>query len=35
MPLDEDPEALRARLEFVAALAVACGYPPAHHPPTQ
>jgi len=27
--LDEEPEALRTRLEFVAALVFACGYPPA------
>ena len=27
--LDEDPEALRTRLEFVATLVSACGYPPA------
>jgi len=32
--LDEDPEALRARLELVTALVVACGYAPAH-PSTQ
>jgi hypothetical protein len=32
--LDEDPEALRARLELVTALVVACGYPPVHHPPS-
>jgi hypothetical protein len=31
--LDEDPEALRARLDFVTALVQACGYPPAHLPP--
>jgi hypothetical protein len=30
--LDEDPEALRARLECVIALLQACGYPPAHQP---
>jgi hypothetical protein len=33
--LDEEPETLRVRLEFVTALVVACGYPPATHPPTQ
>ena len=33
--LDEDPETLRTRLEFVTTLMVACGYPPAHHPPTR
>ncbi len=33
--LDDEPEALRDRLEFVTALVVACGYPPAHHPPTR
>jgi len=27
--LDEEPETLRARLEFVATLVLACGYPPA------
>jgi hypothetical protein len=27
--LDEEPETLRARLEFVTTLVVACGYPPA------
>lgn len=27
--LDEEPEALRTRLEFVATLVLACGYPPA------
>ncbi len=27
--LDEDPETLRARLEFVVTLVFACGYPPA------
>jgi hypothetical protein len=27
--LDEDPETLRTRLEFVTTLVVACGYPPA------
>ena len=32
--LDEDPEVLRQRLEFVTELVVACGYPPAH-PPAQ
>jgi len=31
--LDEEPEALRARLEFATALVTACGYPPAHRPP--
>jgi hypothetical protein len=33
--LDEDPEELRARLEYVTALVQACGYSPAHHPSTQ
>jgi hypothetical protein len=33
--LDEEPEALRARLEFATALVVGCGFPPAHHPSTQ
>jgi len=33
--LDEDPETLRTRLEFVTTLMVACGYPPAHHPPNR
>lgn len=28
--LDEDPEALRMRLEDVVTLVIACGYPPAH-----
>jgi hypothetical protein len=32
--LDEEPEALRARLEFATTLVVACGYPPAHYPPS-
>jgi hypothetical protein len=32
--LDDDPEALRARLDLAVALVVACGYPPAHRPPT-
>ena len=27
--LDEDPETLRTRLEFVVTLVFACGYPPA------
>jgi hypothetical protein len=31
--LDEDPEALRRRLQYVASLVVALGYPPAHHVP--
>jgi hypothetical protein len=30
--LDEEPEVLRARLEYVTTLIVACGYPPAHPP---
>ena len=33
--LDEEPEVLRARLEYVVTLVQACGYPPAHHPPVQ
>jgi hypothetical protein len=32
--LDEDAEALRARLEFVTSLVVACGYPPGTRPPS-
>ena len=28
--LDDDPEALRARLDLAVALVVACGYPPAY-----
>jgi len=31
--LDEDPETLRTRLEFVTALVQACGYPPTHPVP--
>ena len=31
--LDEDPEALRRRLQDVASLVIALGYPPAHHAP--
>ena len=27
---DDDPEALRARLDLAVALAVACGYPPVY-----
>jgi hypothetical protein len=30
--LDDEPEALRGRLEFVVTLVQACGYPPSHHP---
>ena len=33
--LDEDPEALRRRLEYTTNLLVALGYTPTHHPPTQ
>jgi hypothetical protein len=33
--LDENPEALRRRLEYAASLAIALGYPPAHRPPIQ
>jgi hypothetical protein len=32
--LDEEPEALRRRLQDVVSLVGACGYPPAHQPPT-
>jgi hypothetical protein len=32
--LDEEPEVLRARLEYVTTLIIACGYPPVH-PPTR
>jgi hypothetical protein len=32
--LDEDPEVVRARLEYAATLVIACGYPPVH-PPAQ
>jgi hypothetical protein len=31
--LDEDPEALRRRLEYVASLVIALGYPPTHQAP--